>query len=409
MIATAGLVLFLLAPLGALPADSEPGAFVVHSLAGVDFTGPLRKLTPDGNVQLGGSQATHISSRDIVTIRRAPLSLPSYPVRAVVLLTHGDRVLFDPDKPLKLEDGRLHFHLRPAAGDEPVGIPRAFIALLWLDNPEGTRDADLLIRRLLEARRTRDVLLLRNGDQLAGTVAAIDPVKGVRMDANGREVTVALAQVSGIAFNTELQVRLRRPKAYAHVILANGGRLTFSSMQLDAGAVQVEGKTLFGARLAIPLAAVAALEPRSERIAHLSDLKPKSFEHTPFLGASWPLANDTAVAGHPLLLGGNTFDKGLGMHSRSRVTYALDGRYRWFESLVGLDDRAGPRARVRLRVVVDGKQQNPDWERELTGKDSPVPLRIDIMKARELTLMVDFGAYGDVKAHVDWADARLVR
>jgi hypothetical protein len=410
MITTGRLAAILLLPLAAALADAalaaEPDAFVVHSVTGVDFTGPLKKLAPDGSVQLGGARPV-ISATEIVTIRRTPLHLPSFPERAVVVLTHGDRVPMDPEKPLKLDDGRLYFHVRPATRADPVRIPRAFVALLWLAVPEGTRDPDLLIGRLLDARRSRDVLLLRNGDQLAGTVTAIDPAKGVRIDANGREVTVALAQVSGIAFNTELQARLRRPKAYTHVVLVNGGRLSFSTMQLDAA--KLAGKTLFGARLEIPLTAAAALEPRSERVVYLSDIKPKSFEHTPFLNTSWPLAADAAVTGRPLRLGGNTFDKGLGMHSKSRVTYALDGRFRWFEALVGLDDRAGRRGRARLQIVVDGKEQILGPEKELTGKDAPLPVRIDVNKARELTLVVDFGSYGDVQAHVNWADARLIR
>ena len=59
--------------------------------------------------------------------------------------------------------------------------------------------------------------------------------------------------------------------------------------------------------------------------------------------------------------------------------------------------------------MVDGKEQIPGPEKELTGKDAPLPVRIDVSKARELTLVVDFGSYGDVQAHVNWGDARLIR
>ncbi len=118
---------------------------------------------------------------------------------------------------------------------------------------------------------------------------------------------------------------------------------------------------------------------------------------------------DAAVSGRPLRLAGNTFDKGLGMHPRSRVTYTLAGGFRWFEAVVGLDDGRGPNGRVRLHVLVDGQEQDLGWNKELTGQDAPLTLRLNVHKAREITLVVDFGGYGDVQAHVNWAEARLLR
>jgi hypothetical protein len=141
----------------------------------------------------------------------------------------------------------------------------------------------------------------------------------------------------------------------------------------------------------------------------LSDLKPKSYQHTPFLDVSWPLVNDAAVSGRPLRVAGGTYDKGLGTHSQCRITYTLDGGYRWFEALAGLDDVSGKRGRARVGVFVDGKEQDLGHAKELSAKNGPLPIRVDVKKAGELTLVVRFGRYGDVEAHVNWADARLIR
>jgi len=409
MIITGRLLVILLLPASIALADSEPDTFVVHTVAGVDFAGPLKKLGPEGDVRLGGTRPALIPTADVVTIRRALLHLPPYPDRHVIVLTHGDRLAMDPEKPLKLDDGRLYFHVRRSLRDEPMRISRAFVSLVWLAAPEGTRDPELLVSRLLNAKRPRDVLLLRNGDQLTGTVTAIDPFKGARMETNGRNVTIALSQVSAVAFNTELQARIRRPPVYTHIVLTNGSRLSFSALQMEAGAGKLEGKTLFGTRLEIPLKEVAAVEPKRRNVVFLSDLKPKQFEHTPFLSVSWPLATDAAVTGGALRVGGSTFDKGLGMHSKSLVSYGLNGEFRWFEAMVGLDDSAGRRAQARVRVLVDGKEQKLGSEKELVAREAPLPLRIGVAEARELTLIVDFGSYGDVAAHVNWADARLIR
>ena len=71
---------------------------------------------------------------------------------------------------------------------------------------------------------------------------------------------------------------------------------------------------------------------------YLSDLVPKRYEFTPFfLEIQWPLVPDANVAGRQLSLGNDFYDKGLGMHTKSQVTYALDGNYRWFEARVGLE------------------------------------------------------------------------
>src|SRR5207244_878593 len=103
-----------------------------------------------------------------------------------------------------------------------------------------------------------------------------------------------------------------------------------------------------------------------------------------------------------------THDKGLGMHARSRVSYKLDGKYRSFEALVGLDAQTGKLGRVRVAVLLDGKEQALGWDKELTARDGARPVRLDVRQAQTLTLVVDFGPQGDVQAHVNWADARLI-
>jgi hypothetical protein len=85
----------------------------------------------------------------------------------------------------------------------------------------------------------------------------------------------------------------------------------------------------------------------------------------------------------------------------------LDGNYRRFETTVGLDDRTGHGGSVRIRVLVDGMEKAGGDE--LTSANSPRQLRIDVTKAKELTLVVEFGSGGDVRDQVDWADVRLVK
>jgi hypothetical protein len=76
---------------------------------------------------------------------------------------------------------------------------------------------------------------------------------------------------------------------------------------------------------------------------------------------------------------------------------------------VGLDEQTGKRGRVRIGVRVDGKPRKLDGDKELTGRDGPLRVRLDVAGAKEVTLVAEFGGFGDVQAHVDWVDARLIK
>jgi hypothetical protein len=142
---------------------------------------------------------------------------------------------------------------------------------------------------------------------------------------------------------------------------------------------------------------------------YLSDLRPRDYKHTPYLGMRWPYTLDASVAGHELRVGGSTYDKGIGMHSESRLTFELGGGYQWFEAWVGLDDQTGREGSAVIGVLVDGKPRDLGPAKELTGAGKPLPIRLRVAGARELTLVVLFGRHGDVQDHVDWADARLIK
>src|SRR5262249_55020777 len=106
---------------------------------------------------------------------------------------------------------------------------------------------------------------------------------------------------------------------------------------------------------------------------------------------------------------GQLYDKGLGVHSSSRLTYDIGPEDRWFEALVGLDDAVGKEGSARIQVLLDGKPQKLSRDANLTWPKGPQAVRLAGGGAKELTLVTDFGTYGDVQGCVDWANARLIR
>jgi sRNA-binding regulator protein Hfq len=381
-------------------AEEKVPAFIARSASGATATGPLRSIGENWSVELGN---TRIAGEELLSLRRVGVSLPEFPIGMHVVLANGDHL---PGQVEALAGESLRF--RPAWGtDNTLKLPLTRVSLLWLVPPDGTRHADTLRRRLMAGKRKRDTVYLRNGDILEGIVNRLDATK-LYLEVDRKEVAVALHErVAIIAFSTDL-VRVAKPKeTYAHLVLANGGRLSLAAATADAR--ELRGRTLFSAEVRLPLEQIVSLDLRQGRAVYLSDLQPSRYEFTPYLDERWPYQRDASVLDRDLRLGGNTYDKGLGTHSECRLTYDLSGGYQWFEAIVGLDDRSGRRGNAVIQVLVDGQPRALDGGPALTGTSKPRPLRVDVSGAKTLTLVTAFGKGGPVQDHVDWAEARLIK
>jgi hypothetical protein len=400
-------MLVLFAP--AAPPSAIPD-FTVDTVEGPLPAGPLTSLTDDFSLVLGGPKPAKVAGKDLVGLRHTSLPLPAQVRNNFLLLTNGDRLPLDVKSLPRLDRDRLYcVPAAPLRTRDEIGLSVNYASILWLEDSVGLVDPVVFLTRLDKEARPRDVLLLRNGDRIEGALRSLNSKDGARLDVAGDNRLVPWSQLAGIAFNTELRARPRSKGPYAHLVLARGARLGVTQLRLDDGHTTLTGKLLTGGLVEVPLAELRALDIRQGPAVYLSDLTPKSYRHTPFLGVTWPLGNDVSAAGRPLVLGPHTFDKGLGMHGQSETIFDLAGKYRWFETTVGLDRHTGRLGRVRLRVLVDGKEQDLGAGGLRTGRDEPTTLRIDVRQAKELSLIVGFAGYADVASHVNWANARLLK
>jgi hypothetical protein len=400
-VTTAYLLPLLLLAAGDAPPAPEPPVFVLHSTHDAQPAGPLVRLDADGTAKVAG--APPVSGADVVALRLQGLAPPHFPHdRPHALFANGDRL---PGRVVAIAGDKVHFQADLGA-PQGLTIPLSSLAAVWCTGPAAARAAAPAGRQMLDERRNQDVVLLANGDTARGTVAGWAEGGPLRLDAGGREVAVPGDHVRALLLNTEL-ARAPRPRGtYRQLVLTNGARLRLRSAALAGG--ELAGTTLFGAAVRVPLRAVAALNTYQGKAVYLSDLAPRRYEHTPYLGVHWPLANDRSVTGSDLRLAGGTFDKGLGLHSASRVTFALPAGATRFEALVGLDEQTGRRGGVTVRVLADAKPLL-DPAPELSAADPPRSLRIALPAgARELTLAVECGRGGDVQDHVDWVDVRII-
>lgn len=366
--------------------------------------GKLLSLSPDG-AELDTADGKKAVA-GAYALRRVGVPLPPLPRGSAVFTTTGDRI---PGKLLGGDANALEF--QPTAVGKKWTVPISSAAVVWLTTPPADTPTDVARYGWLPENRKRDTLLFRNGDTLRGTLDgfAREPAALKFAPEVGEGRAVALGEVAAVAFNPAL-ARGRKPKGpFFQFTLRDGTRLAATTAAVKADTVAV--RTLFGGAVELSLADVVAIDVVQGKATYLADLKPAKVEQAGFLGTPWPWAANRTVRGEPLrlttALGEETFDRGLGTHPRTTLTYDLGGKYRRFEAVVGLDAVSGARGRADVRVLVDGKEQPLPELRKLAAGPA-VAVRVGLAGAKELALVIDFGPTGGVQADVNWADARVV-
>lgn len=395
--------------------QGKPPELVFHAVSGTLAPAPLAELGPDFALRTADANPARLPAGALISMRQNARPIPAFLCQNVLILTNGDRVPVRPAGSFKLDQDRLYFQpASPFQPAEPLNLSVNFASVLALGDASGYDDQERFLARLQREARPKDVILLADGDKLEGNLKSLDAEQGATLDVGGQDRQVPLAKMRALAFNTEFRIQPRVKGPFAHVVLDGGGRLGLSQVRFDAGKAMLTGKPLFGGpMIRVPLTSVFVLDVRQGPAVYLSDL-PGVYQSTSYLGVSWPLVKDANVSALPMRLGQSTFDKGLGMHSPSKVTYKLDGKYSRFEALAGLDERDGRLGRARLKVLVDGKERSlsgePKEDASLrTRHDGPLQIRLDMRGAKELTLVVEVADFGDVQAQVNWANARLIR
>jgi hypothetical protein len=159
----------------------------------------------------------------------------------------------------------------------------------------------------------------------------------------------------------------------------------------------------------IPEGWIRRIRFSSDRVVFLSDIQPVMVDEAPLLGTrtTFPWRRDLAASGSPLRLGGRSYRKGIGVHSRSVLEFDLGARFRSLAGTLGLDESAGAEAGVSFRVFADGKEL---YSKGFRAGDPAGNLSLPVDGVNRLRLEVDYGDDGvDFGDHADWADLRVTR
>jgi hypothetical protein len=171
---------------------------------------------------------------------------------------------------------------------------------------------------------------------------------------------------------------------------------------------------LVGCVLLATLTAAQTPAPTASGHVYLSDLTPAG---TPINGYG-PYERDrsggeeAANDGIPLKIGRITYEKGLGVHANSDLTFSIDRKYETFNAVVGLDDEllineCAPQwpGSVIFQVFVDGTKM---FDSGVVSVWSPAKtVEVDVRGKSALRLVVGDAGDGFICDHADWADAKL--
>lgn len=407
--------LMLLAAVLLNPADVR-----ISLLDGETRNGILMELTPDTvRISSEGSEQA-VARADVLSIEfPATISKPSEEPQLLVL-RDGSRISGNgfslTAKQVSLDSRSLGKHEFPASRIQSLRFQP--------DNPTLRPQWETFQKRVPE----KDLLIVakRDGtglDFLAGVVSSVTAEKTDFL-LDGETVPVPGTRVYGIVFAAATSggpVPDQSPgPSPLKIQLADDSQIAASGVSFDGQMLNIE--TAWGSSLKIPLVSVRQLDLSGSRIQYLSDLA--SLEER-FEGADpegslltvidlptqallfGPRRDVSLERDSPIRLRGKEFRKGLCLHSRTRISWALDARFSAMQAILGIDDEVAFNGQhsVLLRISGDDKVL---FEKTILTTEEPIPLKLSVDSVRTLTIEVD---YGDGDSTCDWldlADARLI-
>jgi len=250
-----------------------------------------------------------------------------------------------------------------------------------------------------------DQLIVEIGGKFRTVPALIESMDDaqVTFTSDKQKVSVPRQRLYGIVF-AWVKKPLKRD-GLCRVRLTDGSVLPGKVLELPKVPGKLKFQLLEGGELSLDWDAVAQIAVSSDRLHWVSDLKPAETNEQTIVALPQKWKADRSVSGTPLKLAGRTFDKGIGVHARSQLTFAVDGKYEKFAVVIGLDDAARRKGDCVFVVSGDGREL---FRQRVKGRDKPAQVRLDVRNVRRLVLLVEPGENLDIADHADWADACLI-
>ncbi|MEK6644055.1 MAG: NPCBM/NEW2 domain-containing protein [Planctomycetota bacterium] len=396
--------MLLAALLGPTP-SSRP--FVrIESLSGRTIDAQLVAIAPDGRLTLEPAGAVPLTIDDlkrIIPIRIARPNIDELPIQQCYHLIGGERItgqLIPTNRPRTL---------RVEAGlPKPLDIPMDSLAAVRFAAQEHPAAKQELDARLTLRPKDKDVLIVVKDNKPVVVTGALERITpdGIEFTIGRKTQKIALDTAYAAVFAGVPSLEAQPSSAVTCKLrLLTGSELPGRLASTDDANIRLDAGTL--GTVDAPWELVDELRFRSERIVYLSDLRPSAVTTHSILDIEFPPRMDRSVTGTVISLRGRSFEKGIGTHSMTSMTFDLKGDYERFTAVVGIDDTASPHGSVILRVLADGRElfKSPP----LHGSTETHAITVDMSGVKSLTLETLDAGDLDISDHADWADAMLIK
>lgn len=384
------------------------GAALSGALRGIDASGRINLIVDGRDVPIEPGEAARISIRrqSVSDGAGAQTTQPAPDEERVCRLYFADGSVIDAAI-LPAAEGDRNLRVR----NDIVGVVEFPLSILagarCAAAPAEAAEAELRAR-LADRREARDVLIVDRAG--AGPLVLPGALEGLSPDSwrfriGDKVQSGALDKAYGFVLGGASR------RAAASPVEAHFGTEAGASQSVRGRSIQTEGDSIVVrdsslGEMRLPAAQVRSIDFHSERIVFLSDLTAASVEQRSIFDVSWPPRMDASVAGGPILLDGRRYERGIGVHAYTALTYSLEGRYEQFLADVGVNDGASRRGRAVFRVLCD---ERVAYESPPMTPGARESVRVDLRAVQRLTLVCEDGGDLDVGDHCDWAAARLVR
>ena len=370
----------------------------ITDISGAKTTGTLKSWSKDV-LSISTTEDRDFPRAEIRSISWNRPQQKKSPGAAELWISNGDRISA---RPVSVANDQLTFSWPVLEEASPV--PLENVVAVIFEWPEDQSERLRLIADFQTLPPGNDLVILINGDRSLGSFERIDAAH-LELKIGANVLKLDRSRVRAVRLNPELTTIERQPERRAVLTMADGSRLTATTVELLDNVFRIKSPSL-GA-LKIPTTSVTACHFFGDRLIPLADYEPAQVESIPYLSTTWPLIRNSNARRGPLALRGVEFVTGLGMHSRMVVKYELKGKELGFQADVGIDDLAGGQGSANFAVELDGVRV---WTSpELTGKSPAMSIpTVDVRGKKQLTLIVDYGEFGDVLDYANWCDALMI-
>ncbi len=377
-------------------AQAQPPAPAGRRLILLDGTAaPFQSLEIAAGKLSGGGVPADLTLDDLRRIEVAALASGIEKPAVMVELRGGGKLL---GKSVTLADDKCQIGWM---GQQPLALSIDLVRAMRLE--PGTPSPDFEKALATPSVELDRIFLKDEMDKLSSVPGLVESLTAEQLtfEAGGQMRSVPRSRLYGIVV---AQPAAADPPARCLVEFKDGSLLGGESLGVAGDTATLAFPA--GGQAEFPWSAVARVSVRSSRVAFLSDLKPTAEEHAALVTLARPAQRDKNVLGRPLVLGDKTFDKGLGVHARSRLSFAAESKWDTLAATIGLDAAAGGQGDCVFRVLADGQQV---FERRMKGSDPPHELSLPIAGREQVTLVVEPGEGLDLADLADWCDVRFIK